>query len=74
VEALKADKEAALKDYDSLLTRYKQLRLDMEDQKENEGKLKANVEELKKEVALGQEKYDALRAHAEEKLDRFVDG
>ena len=50
--------------------KYKQLRIDNEDFRENEANLKETVQRLQKESSTANARYDLLKSHAEEKMEQ----
>ncbi|KAJ3334155.1 hypothetical protein HDU76_008617 [Blyttiomyces sp. JEL0837] len=63
------EKEHLQKDHETLVSKHRQLRLDLEDEREKSEKLQEKIEELNLVVKEDEERFNGLRAHAEEKLE-----
>ncbi|KAJ3228304.1 hypothetical protein HK099_004297 [Clydaea vesicula] len=69
IEKLRVEKDRLKSDYELLMGKYKQLRLDNEDLKESEGKLREKSDQLENDLTVSEKRYEALKAHAQEKLN-----
>jgi chromosome segregation ATPase len=69
VEKVKEDKENALKENDLLTIKCKQLKLEHEELRENQAKLITLQESAEEKAATLERRYEALKSHAESKLD-----
>ncbi|KAJ3025958.1 UNVERIFIED_CONTAM: Transforming acidic coiled-coil-containing protein 3 [Siphonaria sp. JEL0065] len=57
------------KEHADLLVRHRQLRLDLEDERESSLKISKSRDEVLEQVRKGEQMYEALKGHAEEKLE-----
>ncbi|KAJ3051960.1 Transforming acidic coiled-coil-containing protein 3 [Rhizophlyctis rosea] len=63
------ERDRCMKENEVVLLKYKQLRIDFEDLKESEGKLKEQTTTLQSEVGVLEKRYETLKDHAEQKLE-----
>ncbi|KAJ3283662.1 hypothetical protein HK104_010279 [Borealophlyctis nickersoniae] len=68
-EKHREERDRLKKENEILMIKYKQLRVDFEDLRESEEKMRGEVNGLREEVALAEQRYGALKDHAEQKLE-----
>ncbi|KAJ3102979.1 Transforming acidic coiled-coil-containing protein 3, partial [Physocladia obscura] len=69
LEKCRKDKEAVIKDHNELMTRYRQLRLDAEDEREVSLKLRKVNDEAAEQLKIADARYETLKVYAERKME-----